>query len=98
MFFRKKLSEEGLIGIWKHPIEASRVSINGGNVVSNYNYEIFQFKANRTFSFGEYSKRGALYEVKGNWKLSNDKTRIEFFFDDGDKQSIDIRVTMEKRL
>jgi hypothetical protein len=90
-FFKKKLSEEGLIGVWKHPIEASKVSINGGDAVSIYHYEIFHFNANRMFTFGEYSKRGPLYEVKGSWRLSNDKTRIEMFFEDGETNSVDIR-------
>ena len=89
-FFKKKLSEEGLIGIWKHSIQASIIRLNE-NVFANYNNEIFKFNANRTFTFGEYSRNGPLYEVKGTWRLNIDKTRIELFFDDGQANSIDIR-------
>jgi hypothetical protein len=89
-FFSKKLSEEGLIGIWKHPIGGGKVTANGKEVFNIYTYEIFHFNANRTFTFGEYGY-STLYEVKGTWRLSNDKARIELFFDDGESNCIDIR-------
>jgi hypothetical protein len=94
-FFKRELSEKGLIGIWKHPIQACIIRLNE-NVFANYNNEIFQFNGNRTFIFGEYSKNGPLYEVKGTWRLSIDKTRIELFFDNGSTNSIDIHDYDEK--
>ena len=95
----KTLSEDGLIGVWKRAIETkSQLTAeyeDGRKVPSNvstYTYEIFRFNANRTFSFGEYgSSLGAFYEYHGTWRLNNDKTKLELFFDDGVNNSIDIR-------
>ncbi len=89
-FFKTKLSEKGLIGIWKHSIQAFTLRIND-NVFASYNNEIFKFNANRTFTFGEYSGNNALYEIKGTWRLNSDKTRIELLFDNGHVNSIDVR-------
>lgn len=87
---KEQLSEEMLIGTWKHPIEVGAYSINDGENVPLYTYEILQLKGDGSFVFGEYGKH-PLYEVKGNWKLSDDKTRLEMSFDDGETSSIDIR-------
>lgn len=90
LLFGKKLSEENLIGTWKHPLLASWVNINGSPSY-NYHDEIFVFKADKTFTFGEYGKSGALFEEKGTWKLSIDKTKIELTYESGEHSSIDIR-------
>ena len=55
-----------------------------------YNYEVFQFKADGTFVFGEYGS-SPIYEVDGRWELSDDGKNIEFSFDDGQTSCIDIR-------
>jgi hypothetical protein len=89
-FFTKKLSDAGLVGIWKHPIGTGNLNVNGKVLKHLYTYEIFKFKADKTFTFGEYGIT-PLYEVRGTWRLSNDKTRIELFYDDGESNSIDIR-------
>ncbi len=99
MLFKKRLNEENLIGIWKHPILASWGSIsitskdgtNTDQPFHDYHDEIFNFKADRTFTVGEYGKGGALYEARGTWRLSADKRRIEFLYDNGESISIDIR-------
>ena len=84
-----QLSEENLIGTWKHPIQAGSITENGEETPV-YNNEILQFKEDGTFVFGEYGS-SPLYEVEGHWKLSDDKTRLEFSFDGGETSSIDIR-------
>ena len=84
-----QLSEENLIGTWKHPIQTGSISVNGEDTPV-YNNEIFQFKGDGTFVFGEYGE-SPLYEAEGHWKLSDDKTRLEFSFDGGETSSIDIR-------
>lgn len=98
-FFNKKISEDALIGVWKHPINAGGGSFEikkSDGTTSNhpfvvYNFEIFHFRSNKTFTFGEYSNSGPLYEVQGRWKLSSDKKRIDFSYDNGDTYSMDIR-------
>lgn len=87
---QEKLSREQLIGTWKHPLYAGAISINDGEKTPMYNYEMFQFKADGTFVFGEYGA-SPLYEVNGRWELSDDRKNIEFSFDDGQTSSIDIR-------
>jgi hypothetical protein len=94
-FFTKKLNDAGLVGVWKHPIGTGNLSVNGKVVQHLYNYEIFKYNADKTFTFGEYGNT-PLYEVQGTWRLNNDKTRIELFFDDGESNSIDIRDYDEK--
>lgn len=84
-----QLSEEDLIGTWKHPIQTGSITVNGEETPV-YNNEIFQFKGDGTFVFGEYGN-SPLYEAEGRWKLSDDKTRLEFSFDGGETSSIDIR-------
>ena len=84
-------TREKLIGTWKHPIYAGTFSING-QTFESYNNEIFQFKADGTFVFGEYGEdHHALYEVEGYWALSKDKKRLLFTYDSGETSSIDIR-------
>ncbi|MBO4531866.1 MAG: hypothetical protein J5767_14645 [Paludibacteraceae bacterium] len=83
-------SKEQLIGTWKHPIEAGWVSMNEGEKMYQYNYEIFRFKEDGTFLFGEYGD-SPLYEVNGRWELSDDKKSLVFSYDDGETSSIDIR-------
>lgn len=83
-------SKEQLIGTWKHPIEAGWVSMNEGEKMYQYNYEIFRFKEDGTFLFGEYGD-SPLYEVNGCWELSDDKKSLVFSYDDGETSSIDIR-------
>lgn len=85
-------TREKLIGTWKHPIYAGYVAINNGEKMVTYNNEIFKFKADGTFIFGEYGQDNhALYEVEGYWALSKDKKRLVFTFDDGETSNIDIR-------
>ena len=83
-------SKEQLIGTWKHPIQAGWVSMNDGEKMYQYNYEIFRFKEDGTFVFGEYSD-SPLYEVNGRWELSDDKQSLVFSYDDGQTSVIDIR-------
>ena len=87
---QEQLSEEMLIGTWKHPIEVGAFSVNDGEETTMYNFEIFNFKGDGSFVFGEYGN-SPLYEVRGNWKLSDDKKRIELSLDNGETSSIDIR-------
>lgn len=82
-------SEEQLIGTWKHPIQVGSI-IENGDTIPVYNNEIFQFKGDGTFVFGEYGA-SPLYEANGHWELSEDKTHLLFSFDDGQTSSIDIR-------
>lgn len=100
MLFKKKLTEKNLVGVWKHPILASwgSIEISGGKTTpsqskpfQNYNIEIFTFRENGTFTFGEYTKSGPLYEGCGRWALSYDKTSIIFTYDNGETNRIDIR-------
>lgn len=95
MLFKRKPTEKQLVGVWKHQILASWGSIEVNNqrsqVLKSYNYEIFNFRANGTFTFGEYGQSNPLYEYSGRWALSNDKTRILFTFANGESSSIDIR-------
>lgn len=95
MLFKKKLTEKNLVGIWKHPILASWVSFEVSGVATepfqNYNIEIINFRANGTFTFGEYGKSGPLYQGSGRWALSNDKTSVLFTYDNGETSYIDIR-------
>lgn len=83
-------SKEQLIGTWKHPIQTGSISINNGEKTPVFNYEMFQFKGDGTFVFGEYGAT-PLYEVNGHWELSEDKKSLVFSFDDGQTSSIDIR-------
>lgn len=84
------ISEEALVGSWKHPIE-SKIHL-GEEVISSFTYEIFKLKADKTFTLGEYGKKNnAFYENKGTWKLSNNKQRIEVTYDDGEKANFDVR-------
>ena len=83
-------SEEKMVGTWVHPIAAGAVSINDEEPITCTNNEIITFNGDGTCVMGEYSSSSTIYEVKGNWKLSDDKTRIEFSFD-GETSSIDIR-------
>ena len=83
-------SKEQLIGTWKHPIQAGWVSTNEGEKIYQNNCEIFRFKEDGTFVFGEYGD-SPLYEVNGRWELSEDKKSLVFTFDDGQTSSIDIR-------
>ena len=84
-------SKEQLVGTWKHPIQIGAISINDSEEATPmYNNEIFKFNEDGTFVFGEYGD-SLLYEVEGNWKLSNDKKRIEFSYENGETYSIDIR-------
>ena len=82
-------SKEQLIGTWKHPIQTGSISINGEETPV-FNNEIFQFKGDGTFVFGEYGA-SPLYEANGHWELSEDKKSLVFSFDDGQTSSIDIR-------
>ena len=84
-------SVDKLVGTWKHPIQVGSINVNEGESTSLYNYEIFKFKGDGSFVFGEYDGQSPLYEVEGNWKLSDDKTRIEFSYESGETSSIDIR-------
>lgn len=84
-------SREQLIGTWKHPINVGSTNVNNGTESTPiYNYEIFKFKGDGTFVFGEYGQ-SPLYEVEGKWELTEDKQRLVFSFDDGETSSIDIR-------
>ena len=99
MLFKKRLTKENLVGVWKHQLLASWGNISITNKdghteekpFNNYNYEVINFKHDGSFTFGEYGQSGPLYEVKGWWTLSVDKTRIEFSYQNGEKGSIDIR-------
>ena len=85
-------SKEQLVGTWKHPIQIGAISINDSEEATPlYNNEIFTFNGDGTFVFGEYGESSTLYEVQGNWKLSDDKKRIEFSYETGETSSIDIR-------
>lgn len=84
-------SREQLIGTWKHPIGVGSVNVNNGaESTTVYTYEIFKFKGDGTFVFGEYGQ-SPLYEVEGRWELTEDKQRLVFSFDSGETSSIDIR-------
>ena len=84
-------SREQLIGTWKHPINVGSINVNNGTESTPiYNYEIFKFKGDGTFVFGEYGQ-SPLYEVEGKWELTEDKQRLVFSFDDGETSSIDIK-------
>lgn len=84
-------SREQLIGTWKHPINVGSINVNNGTESTPiYNYEIFKFKGDGTFVFGEYGQ-SPLYEVEGKWELTEDKQRLVFSFDDGETSSIEIR-------
>ena len=84
-------SREQLIGTWKHPINVGSINVNNGTESTPiYNYEIFKFKGDGTFVFGEYGQ-SPLYEVEGKWELTEDKQRLVFSFDDGETSCIDIR-------
>ena len=90
-FGQQQPSKEKLVGKWKHPINSGAYSINGKTTVV-YNNEIFVFKSDGTFVFGEYNEESSpLYEVEGSCVLSKDKKKIVFIFDDGKTSSIDIR-------
>lgn len=91
MLFSKKLTESNLVGVWKHPILASQFRINGGATRSIYNDEIFVLRADGTFTFGEYSSNGPLYESKGTWRTSDDRKWLVFSFPGGETSSMDIR-------
>lgn len=95
MFFKKKLTEKNLVGIWKHPILASWVRLEVSGVamkpIQNYNMEIINFRANGTFTIGEYGKSGPLYEGSGRWVLSTDKTTVLITYDNGVASHMDIR-------
>ena len=82
-------SKEQLIGTWKHPISVGSVKVDNESTTV-YNYEIFKFKGDGTFVFGEYGQ-SPLYEVEGRWELTEDKQRLVFSFDNGETSSIDIR-------
>lgn len=82
-------SKEQLIGTWKHPIRVGSVKVDNKSTTV-YNYEIFKFKGDGTFVFGEYGQ-SPLYEVEGRWELTEDKQRLVFSFDNGETSSIDIR-------
>ena len=69
-------SQEQLIGTWKHPIQTGSFSINGEETPV-FNNEIFQFKGDGTFVFGEYGA-SPLYEANGHWELSEDKKTSSF--------------------
>lgn len=84
-------SKEQLIGTWKHPISVGSVNVNNSaESTTVYTYEIFKFKGDGTFVFGEYGQ-SPLYEVEGRWELTEDKQRLVFSFDNGETSSIDIR-------
>lgn len=89
--FGNTITEKKLVGVWKHRILASWVSINDGPVHNNYHYEIFNFRSDNTFSFGEYGPSNPLYEVSGKWRLSNDRKYIELTYPTGELYNIDIR-------
>lgn len=89
---QEQLSKEQLIGTWKHPINVGSININNSaESTALYNYEIFKFKNDGTFVFGEYDGQSPLYEVKGRWELTEDKHRLVFTYDDGETSSIDVR-------
>jgi hypothetical protein len=88
---QKQPSKEQLVGTWKHPISVGSVNVNNGaESTTVYTYEIFKFKGDGTFVFGEYGQ-SPLYEVEGRWELTEDKQRLAFSFDNGETSSIDIR-------
>jgi hypothetical protein len=93
----KTPDENGLIGIWKHPITSNaQISVNGKNVSNGpsiVSYEILRLKADKTFTFGEYGANhgDAFYEAHGKWQLSDNKDKLEFTYEDGERGSIDIR-------
>lgn len=99
MLFKKRLTEENLVGIWKHSLLPSWGVITITNkdghkenkTFNNYHVEIFNFKSNGAFTFGEYTNNGPFFEDKGLWRLSEDKARIELSYDNGETISIDIR-------
>lgn len=99
LFFKKELSEKNLVGVWKHPLIGTRgnieiVSSEGtkqNHSFINYHFEIFNFKSDKTFTFGEYTSSGPLYEVQGRWRLSSDKKNIELSYDNGETSLFDIR-------
>ena len=83
--------KEQLIGKWKHPISVdSAIANDCADSTTVYSYEIFNFKGDGTFVFGEYSQ-SPLYEVEGKWELSEDNQRLILSFDEGEPSSIDIR-------
>ena len=89
--FGNTITEKKLVGVWKHRILASWVSINDGPVHNNYHYEIFNFRSDNTFSFGEYGSSKPLFEVSGKWRLSSDRKNILLSYTTGESSSIDIR-------
>jgi hypothetical protein len=96
----KTPDENGLIGIWKHPITSNvQISVKGKDASKSneqsivVSYERLRLKADKTFIFGEYSAKDSspYYEVHGKWQLSNNKARLEFIYENGERGDIDIR-------
>lgn len=88
---KQQPSKSNMVGTWKHPLVASVVSVNDGDPISIVNNEIITLKEDGTFVMGEYGPSSTVYEVTGTWNLSDDKTLLEFTFEDGETNSIDIR-------
>lgn len=89
-FGQQQPSKEKLVGKWVHPMYVGGIEING-KTTPIYNNEIFVFKSDGTFVFGEYDGAKPLFEVEGSWVLSKDKKKIVLIYDDGETSSIDIR-------
>lgn len=88
---KQQPNKSNMVGTWKHPLVASVVSVNDGDPISIVNNEIITLKEDGTFVMGEYGPSSTIYEVTGTWNLSDDKTLLEFTFEDGETNSIDIR-------
>lgn len=89
-FGQQQPSKEKLVGKWVHPMYVGGIEING-KTTPIYNNEIFVFKSDGTFVFGEYDGAKPLYEVEGSWVLSKDKKKLVFIYEDGETSSMDIR-------
>ena len=83
-------TKEQLVGTWKHTFVASSVNINNGEPITQNHSEIFRFKSDGTFVFGEYGD-SPLFEVEGKWQLSEDKKYLVLSYDNGETVRIDIR-------
>jgi hypothetical protein len=90
----KTPDENGLIGIWKHSITSNvQIDVKGKNASKSneqslvVSYERLRLKADKTFTFGEYSAKDAspYYEVHGKWQLRDNKAKLEFIYEDGER-------------
>lgn len=96
MLFKRKPTEDDMVGVWKTVINTgyADIIVNNNRVSHTDNFSTIKIKlqSNGLFIMGEYPNGiTPLYENSGRWSLSNDREWLQFHYSDGEMDRMDIR-------